>query len=165
MKNDRWIGKSGNGEQIDRFLAAWLASVRRKNIPTSRVSVEFRAFVNGWKMDGRGVRDAFEMLNRGGGIYRDVVTGSNPECGDFYARLSGLGSNSLLPVCLWLLEPSNRVPEDSGRKVVEMLESYIFRRTLVKLQPAAHSVFMGVIAVVEGAVAEGREVRVWSVTS
>lgn len=73
---DGWrIGKSGEGELIDRFLAAWLASVRRKNIPTSRLSAEFRAFVNGWKMDGCDVRDAFEMLNRGGGIYRDVVTG------------------------------------------------------------------------------------------
>ena len=160
-----WAGKFGKGEQIDRFLAAWLTSVRRKNIPPARVSVEFRAFINGWKVDGHDVRDAFEMLNRGGGIYRDVVTGSNSICGDFYARLSGLGSTSLLPVCLWLLEPSNRVPDDSVRKVVEMLESYIFRRTLVKLQPAAHSVFMGVIEVVEGAIAEGREVRVWSVTS
>ena len=154
-----WSDKDGQYDQVDRFLAAWLTSVRRKPVQNFRISTEFRAFVNDWKSDGKDVWDAFGLLNRGGQIYWDVVSGVDPECGDFYSRLSGIEAASVLPVCLWMREAVNGLSEGDAKRVVDLLESYIFRRALVKFLPVPLSVFMGLIDVAEDAVRADIAVR------
>ena len=153
-----WNGKRGEGENIDKFLVAWLASVRRKPVQGNRISSEFRAFVNGCKVGGYDVHEVFARLNRGGSIYHGVLAGET-DCGSLYSRLPASGAGLMLPVFLWMLEPDSGIGVSDAQKMMELLESYVFRRALTGKPLKSFSVLMDSVAAAEDGLSCGRDVR------
>lgn len=130
--NEWWGFHNQDKGHISRFLSDWLTSVRRRTIQTSRISAEFRAFVNQCKHDQTDVSEAFDLMNRAAVTYHSIINGTNADYSPFYADMTNIGAQSTMSACLWMMEPSNGLGDpEQNQKIVEMLESYAFRRALV----------------------------------
>ncbi len=130
--DDNWWGAQNQDTgHISKFLAAWLASARLKNVQTQRISAEFRAFVNQWKRDQDNVWPAFDLMNHAGLTYHNIITRADKDYGLFHADMTAINAQFTMSACLWMMEPANGLDPEEAERIIELLESYAFRRALV----------------------------------
>lgn len=139
LDSDWWREEVGQGRQarsrIDTFLQYWLTMKRQDEVQPDRIfpffvdtarsqfvsTGEAESLLRGMKADA----DTFRRL--------DELTEDSSE-GRFYRRvIDNLELAATTPVLLWLLASGHDVPESEKAIALKALESWVVRRTLLRM--------------------------------
>jgi hypothetical protein len=124
-----------NRSRIDIFLQYWLTMRRQEELKAEHT---FRVFVDYAepRMDTVAAADGLlAELRRDADTYRNLaqLDENTPE-GRYYSRIiERLELAVTTPVFLWLLSKNHGVPVDQRRTGLEALESWVIRRTLLRM--------------------------------
>lgn len=133
-----WREEIGVGRQrsrVDIFLQYWLTMRLKDEVKTDNV---FRVFVEYAKplMASAETADLLlAELRRDADTYRGFaqLEASTLE-GRFYSRvIETMDLTATTPLFLWLLSENHRVPEDQRRIGMDSIESWVIRRTLLRM--------------------------------
>ncbi|MBD2763573.1 DUF262 domain-containing protein [Kocuria sp. cx-116] len=134
-----WREEIAQGRQVrsrvDIFLQYWLTMRMRDEVKTDHV---FRAFAQYAqpKMDSASAADAMlSQLRRDADTYRNFaqLDTDTPE-GRFYSRvIDAMELAATTPLFLWLLSENHGVPTDQLRRGLLAIESWVIRRTLLRM--------------------------------
>lgn len=136
-----WETEVGAGRQKHArssiFLNHWLVARTGKEVLAREVFARFKQFAND---DTRGpMIDVVAQIQRASQVYRDFIvkadadTGPIDRLGLFAYRTSVLESEVVKPFVLCLLDPEQpEVPDGQRRKALEVVESWMVRRMLVR---------------------------------
>lgn len=125
------------------FLNHWLIARTGEEIVAREVFTRFKHYAD-FEADGT-MSELVEQIARASKLYRRFVEGAtanNPidRLQLFAYRSSTLESEVFKPVILWLFDPEqDPVPDDQARKVLEVLESWLVRRMLVRAQTSSYT--------------------------
>ena len=125
------------------FLNHWLVARTGDEIVAREVFSRFKHYAD--FEAGVSMSELVQEIARASVVYRhfiDGATASNPvdRLQLFAYRSSTLESEVFKPVILWLLDPElETVPEDQVHKVLEVLESWLVRRMLVRAQTSSYT--------------------------
>ena len=133
FEDDEWWGiQNQDRGHISRFLSDWLTSVRLRNIQTARISAEFRALVRQGRAENQDLSETFDLMNRAGVTYHNVINRVHADYGPFHAAMTDIGAQSVMSACLWMDEPTNGLGDpEQDERIIRLMESYAFRRALV----------------------------------
>lgn len=121
----------------------WLISRTGEEIVAREVFARFKRYAD--HEAGVAMPELVGQVHRAGGVYRSFIEGataSNPidRLQLFAYRTSTLESEVFKPVVLWLLDPeAEPVPEPQLLKALEVIESWLVRRMLVRAQTNAYN--------------------------
>ncbi len=138
--------------RVDIFLQYWLTMRRQEEVKAEHV---FRVFAEYAKphMSDRGSADSLlTALRKDADTYRSLaqLDGTSIE-GRFYSRvLETMELAATTPVFLWLLSENHGVPADQLTLGLEAIESWVIRRTLLRLTTKDVNRFMVAILKVLG---------------
>lgn len=134
-----WREEIAQGRQVrsrvDIFLQYWLTMRMRDEVKTDHV---FRAFAQYAqpKMDSASAADAMlSQLRRDADTYRNFaqLDTDTPE-GRFYSRvIDAMELAATTPLFLWLLSENHGVPTGQLRRGLLAIESWVIRRTLLRM--------------------------------
>ena len=133
---DEWwreVTKEGRISRIhlDRFLNYWMVMSATKDITAERVSAEFSSYVERHRFS-RNIHQIAEDIRRCGLVYKDIEKAQIPGFEVFLRRIKTMELGVVVPPLLWLF--TRDVAEDSRKRAVQALESYLIRRMLCGLQ-------------------------------
>jgi hypothetical protein len=141
MFDDDWWRKDTSETkkrmQIDRFLNCWMMMRTLKNVKKEEVASEFRSYYIEEKSH-ESQQSAIDIITKeiklAGTIYQDIEETRVPGFGTFLKRMKALGLGVITPLLLWLF--TSKVPQERLRRSIDVLESYVVRRTLSGLPTA-----------------------------
>ncbi|MCW2654272.1 MAG: hypothetical protein JWR32_5248 [Mycobacterium sp.] len=125
------------------FLNHWLIARTGEEVVARGVFSRFKQYVD--FEAGVSMLELVEHIARASSVYRSFVEGAtanNPinRLQLFAYRSSTLESEVFKPVVLWLFDPEqDPVPQDQVRKALEVLESWLVRRMLVRAVTNAYN--------------------------
>jgi hypothetical protein len=125
------------------FLNHWLIARTGEEIVAREVFTRFKHYAD-HEADST-MSELVEQIARASKLYRRFVEGAtanNPiDRLQLFAYRSGtLESEVFKPVILWLFDPEqDPVPDDQPRKVLDVLESWLVRRMLVRAQTSSYT--------------------------
>jgi len=125
------------------FLNHWLIARTGEEIVAREVFSRFKHYAD--FESGVSMETLVEQIHRSSVIYRAFVVGasaSNPiDRPELFAyRTSMLESEVFKPVIVWLLDPDQDViPADRIRKALDVIESWLVRRMLVRAQTSSYT--------------------------
>lgn len=114
----------------DRFLNYWVAMKKPEQVSSEEVAVKFRALLRN-ELNGVTIEAVAEQIRESAVFYRDMEEGKVTDMELFLSRLKVLGFGVVTPVLMWLKAAG--VPSEKRIKAHTALESYLVRRTLLKL--------------------------------
>lgn len=121
----------------------WLIARTGEEIVAREVFSRFKRFAD--HETGIRMAELVPVVDRAGAVYRSFIEGataSNPigRLQLFAYRTSVLESEVFKPVILWMLDPEQEpVPEDQLLKALEVLESWLVRRMLVRAKTSSYT--------------------------
>ena len=121
----------------------WLIARTGEEIVAREVFSRFKRYAD--HEAGVSMVELVAQIHRAGSVYRAFIEGataSNPiaRLELFAYRTSVLESEVFKPVVLWLLDPEQaRVPPDQLFKALDVLESWLVRRMLVRTQSSSYT--------------------------
>ena len=140
MFDDEWWRKDTSETQkrmqIDRFLNCWMMMRKLKNVKKEEVASEFRSYIEEKNHESQqSTIDAItKEIRQAGTIYQDIEETRVPGFETFLKRMKALGLGVITPLLLWLY--TSKVPQERLRRSIDVLESYVVRRTLSGLPTA-----------------------------
>ena len=140
MFDDEWWRKSTGETQkrmhIDRFLNFWMMMRTLDNVKKDEVAKEFRSYVE--KKNGESQQSTIDTITKeirqAGKIYKDLEEIKVPGFETFLKRMKALDLGVITPLLIWLYK--SEVPQERLRRSIDVLESYVVRRTLYGLPTA-----------------------------
>lgn len=132
MFEDEWWRKNASDLdrlQLDRLLHHWMMATTRKNVAHNRVASEFRAYLN--SNPDEDIERIAGRIRSAGEVYRDALEfrDSDPYIRGALSRIIGdLNVVTIMPLILYL--KAARIPAERYRRCIQILESYLVRRTL-----------------------------------
>ena len=140
MFDDEWWRKDTSETQkrmqIDRFLNCWMMMRKIKNVKKEEVASEFRSYIE--EKNHENQQSTIDIITKeiklAGTIYQDIEETRVPEFSTFLKRMKALGLGVITPLVLWLF--TSEVPQERLRRSIDVLESYVVRRTLSGLPTA-----------------------------
>ena len=140
MFDDDWWRKATSEKpkrmQIDRFLNYWMMMRKLKNVKKEEVASEFRSYIEEKSHESQ--QSTIDIITKeiklAGTIYQDIEETRVPGFGTFLKRMKALGLGVITPLLLWLF--TSKVPQERLRRSIDVLESYVVRRTLSGLPTA-----------------------------
>ncbi|MCD1144566.1 DUF262 domain-containing HNH endonuclease family protein [Kocuria sp. LUK] len=143
-----WREEIAQGRQVrsrvDIFLQYWLTMRLQEEVKTDHV---FRVFAEYAKPKMRSAMAADALLTelrRDADTYRSFAQlDARTSEGRFYSRvIETMELAATTPLFLWLLSENHRVPQDQLRLALESVESWVIRRTLLRMSPMGLNRFM-----------------------
>lgn len=125
------------------FLNHWLIARTGEEIVAREVFSRFKHYAD--FESGVLMEALVEQIHRSSVVYRDFVLGasaSNPvdHLQLFAYRTSVLESDVFKPVIVWLLDPEqDLIPADQIHKALDVIESWLVRRMLVRAQTSSYT--------------------------
>lgn len=134
------------------FLNHWLIAKTGEEIVAREVFHRFKAYAD--FDSGASMAELLGQLHRAGQVYRNFVsaagqlTGPIDRLGLFAYRTSVMESEVVKPLILFLLDPDEAaIPDDQLTKALEVVESWLVRRMLVRATTKSYTqVFAELIA-------------------
>lgn len=140
MFDDEWWRK-GTGEtqkrmHIDRFLNFWMMMRTLENVKKNEVASEFRIYIEEKNRESQDstINSITKEIRRAGTIYKDLEEKKVPGFETFLKRMKALDLGVITPLLLWLY--TSKVSQEQLRRSIDVLESYVVRRTLYGLPTA-----------------------------
>ena len=146
MFDDDWWRKDTSETkkrmQIDRFLNCWMMMRTLKNVKKEEVASEFRSYIEekNHETQQSTIETITKAIRQTGTIYKDIEETRVPEFETFLKRMKALGLGVITPLLLWLF--TSQVPQERLRRSIDVLESYVVRRTLYGLPTAGLNKFL-----------------------
>lgn len=140
MFDDEWWRKSTGETQkrmhIDRFLNFWMVMRKLDNVKKNEVAAEFRIYVEDKNRESQNstINAITKEIRQAGKIYKDLEEIKVPDFETFLKRMKALDLGVITPLLLWLY--TTNVPQERLRRSIDVLESYVVRRTLYGLPTA-----------------------------
>jgi hypothetical protein len=126
------------------FLNQWLIAKTGEEIVAREVFYRFKTYAD--FESGCGMLDLLSQIHRAGEVYRRFVAaaadlhGQVDRIGLFGYRTGAMESEVVKPLVLFLLDPDEQeVPEDQLTKALEVMESWMVRRMLVRVTSKSYS--------------------------
>ncbi|MGQ9351427.1 DUF262 domain-containing protein [Mycolicibacterium gilvum] len=152
--------------RVDIFLQYWLTMRRQEEVKAESVFRIFAEYAEPF-MASAGQADSFLVgLRKDADTYRDLAQLDEATVeGQFYRRvIETMELAVVTPVFLWLLSSNHGIPADQRRIGLQALESWVIRRTLLRLTTKDVNRFMVAILKVLGGVgseAAGETIRLY----
>lgn len=134
-----WRDEISQGRQVrsrvDIFLQYWLTMRLQDEVKTDHVFRVFADYAGPRMSDHAAADELLAELRRDADTYRSFaqLDTSTPE-GRFYSRvIETMELAATTPLFLWLLSENHAVPEDQLRLGLESIESWVIRRTLLRM--------------------------------
>lgn len=137
LDTDYWRELTAQGRlyrpRIDVFLNYWLTMKLLREVPTDRIFTDFRDHL---LPHASSLDELLAELARDADVYASLDAlpiGSTPA--RFYYRVvQALDTRAVTPVLLWLLRwPEDELPLDQRDHALDVVESWLVRRTLARL--------------------------------
>ncbi len=131
-RDDWWREDTKEGRlnriHLDRFLNYWVIMQTQKDVTAERVSAEFSTY---FESTGLSIQEITADVRRSGIIYHDMEKAKHPGIETFLQRMKIMEIGVVVPPLLWLY--TREVPDESRKRSVRALESYLVRRMLCGL--------------------------------
>jgi hypothetical protein len=130
--------------RIDIFLQYWLTMRLQDEVKAEQVFRDFAGYADPLMPDADSADVLLGQLRRDADTYRSFaqLNKEAPE-GRFYSRvIETMELAATTPVFLWLLSENHGVPSDQRRLGLEAIESWVIRRTLLRLTTKDVNKFM-----------------------
>lgn len=130
--------------RVDIFLQYWLTMRRQEEVKAEHVFRVFAEYAKSYMAGAATAEGLLLALRKDADTYRSFaqLDGSSIE-GRFYSRvLDTMELAATTPVFLWLLSENHKVPADQLRIGLEAIESWVIRRTLMRLTTKDVNKFM-----------------------
>ena len=140
MFDDEWWRKETSETQkrmqIDRYLNCWMMMRKLKNVKKEEVASEFRSYIEEKNRESQQstIDTITTEIRQAGTIYQDIEETRVPGSETFLKRIKALGLGVITPLLLWLY--TSKIPQERLRRCIDVLESYVVRRTLSGLPTA-----------------------------
>lgn len=124
-----------NRSRIDIFLQYWLTMRLREEVKTEQVFRSFTDYAAPLMADATGAEELLAALRRDADTFRGFAEfGEDTPEGSFYSHvIEAMELAATSPVFMWLLSENHGVPPVQRDLALESLESWVIRRTLLKL--------------------------------
>ncbi|MGM1028982.1 MAG: DUF262 domain-containing protein [Actinomycetota bacterium] len=121
--------------RIDIFLHYWLTMREREEVPSEQVFRVFSNHARGRMHDLSSAEEFLVELTNDADTFRRVTEDGVGAIGaSFFTRVVGvMEQGSTTPLLLWLLSKNHAVPELQIRIGLDALESWVIRRSLLKM--------------------------------
>jgi hypothetical protein len=130
--------------RIDIFLQYWLTMRLQDEVKADQVFRVFAEYAEPLMPDADSAGDLLAELRKDADIYRSFaqLDKTTPE-GRFYSRvIETMEQAATTPVFLWFLSENHGVPADQRSLGLEAIESWVIRRTLLRLTTKDVNKFM-----------------------
>jgi len=130
--------------RVDIFLQYWLTMRRQEEVKAEHVFRVFAEYAAPLMSEEASAEALLGALRKDADTYRNFaqLDRSTPE-GRFYARvLETMELAATTPVFLWMLSDNHTVPADQLQLGLEAIESWVIRRTLLRLTTKDVNKFM-----------------------
>ena len=138
FEDEWWREEKQKRMHIDRFLNFWMMMRRLKNVKKGEVAWEFRSYIEEEKTKSESQQSTIDAITReirhAGTIYKDLEEMRVPGSETFLKRMKAIDLGVITPLLLWLF--TSKVPQERLRNSIDVLESYVVRRTLYGLPTA-----------------------------
>lgn len=137
--DDWWRGEVSQGRQamsrIDIFMQYWLTMRLRDEVPTDAVFRRFTDYAGPQMTNLASTETLLTALRRDANTFRRFAQLSSSSApGRFYARvIETMELAATSPLLLWMLSANHGVPADQVEIGLSALESWVIRRTLLRL--------------------------------
>lgn len=121
--------------RIDIFLQYWLTMRKSEEVKTENVFRVFTDYALPIMNDAAGADRLLGELRKDADTYRELadLDTETPE-GSFYSRvIETMEMAATSPLMMWMLSQNHRVPADQRELGLNALESWVIRRTLLRL--------------------------------
>lgn len=122
--------------RVDIFFQYWLIMRLQEEIATDQVFHRFRRFADDRRIhEPERAREFLAALRADADQFRSFAdfAPESPEGTFYYRVVEALEAGVVTPVLLWLLAKRNGVPAEERARALAALESWIVRRTLLRL--------------------------------
>lgn len=130
-------------ERVSLFLNHWLVAQTGEEVSTRSTFVRFQRWFRGEQQ--RSMEEVLDSLVRQADLFQSWITEANDRDGDisdvalFVYRTEAADIEAVKPLLLWLFDVDRGVPEDSVRRALGDVESWIMRRSLMRLPASEYS--------------------------
>lgn len=121
--------------RIDIFLQYWLTMRMKDEIATEAVFRRFREYATELMADATTAEALLSELKRDADTFRSFAQlEPNTSAGNFYSRVvESFELGATTPLLLWMLSENHAVPQDQVDKGLGALESWVVRRTMLRM--------------------------------
>ena len=121
--------------RIDIFLQYWLTMRTKEEIPTEGVFRRFREYADSLVRDVVGAERLLEELSRDADTFRSFAQlDPDTAAASFYSRVvESFELAATTPLLLWMLSENHAVPDAQIAEALGALESWVIRRTLLRM--------------------------------
>ena len=136
---DWWRQRINQGRhlrsRIDIFLQYWLTMRAKEEIPTEGIFRRFREYATPRCEDPAGADLLLGDLRRDADTFRGFAQlAPDTAAGRFYSRVvESFELAATTPLLLWILSENHAVPEEQIERGLGALESWVIRRTLLRM--------------------------------
>ena len=152
--SDEWwrdeTGEAQNRTHLDRFLNYWAIIRALREVSPDRVASVFRNYIETRSKPGEQspIEDVAADIRNTGKIYKDLEKIKVQVIELFLERMKTLKLGVITPVLLWLY--TSCVPRGQVLRSIDVLESYLVRRTLCGLRSAdLHKVVIALLTLLK----------------
>ncbi|WP_147339349.1 DUF262 domain-containing protein [Actinomadura spongiicola] len=137
--DDWWRAEITQGRhqrsRIDIFMQYWLTMRLSNEVKTEQVFRAFKNYAGPHMVDPRSADGFLREFRRDADTYRALADlPEDTAQGSFYSRvIETMGLAATSPLLLWLLSDNHKVPEDQIETALSALESWVLRRTLLRM--------------------------------
>jgi hypothetical protein len=121
--------------RIDIFLQYWLTMRTKEEIPTEGVFRRFREYANALMGDVPAAESLLRELSRDADTFRSFAQlDPGSAAASFYSRVvESFELAATTPLLLWMLSENHAVPDSQVAEALGALESWVVRRTLLRM--------------------------------
>lgn len=137
--DDWWRDEIVQGRQqrsrIDIFVQYWLTMRRTEEVKTEQVFRVFTEYAKPFMADADSAGEFLRAFRRDADTYRALSNfPENTAAGSFYHRIvETIGLAATSPLLMWLVSDNHKVPAQQVAIALGSLESWVIRRTLLRM--------------------------------
>lgn len=156
LDDDWWRTEISQGRymrsRVDIFLQYWLTMRMREEIPSDGVFRRFRDHARECMPTAEAATSFLEAMRRDADQFRSFAQlDSDTPAGRFYSRVvEAFELAATTPLLLWMLSENHRVPDAQIESGLGALESWVVRRTLLRMtMKDVNKLMVAILAAVE----------------
>ena len=130
-------------ERVSLFLNHWLVAQTGEEVSTRTTFVRFQRWFRSEQQQT--MEEVLDRLVRQAALYRTWLKQAADRDGDiadvplFVYRTEAADIEAVKPLLLWLYDVDRRLPEETARRALRDIESWIMRRALLRLPASEYS--------------------------
>jgi hypothetical protein len=157
LDDDWWREEIRQGRhmrsRVDIFLQYWLTMRIKDEIATDGVFRRFREHAVDCMTSSQAADSFLSVMRRDADTFRSFAQ-LDPEtpAGRFYARVvESFELAATTPLLLWMLSDNHRVPDPQVERALSALESWVIRRTLLRMtMKDVNKLMVAILSMLEG---------------